>query len=144
MERGKGSSGISYVEAIIFCGILAVVAMFFYSNYFKMKERSRMRVALTYVKETLPSALESYKIDIGDFPSDEHGLEALFSPPAGLEKQWKGPYLPGKKLLDPWGNEYLYTYPSTQGDGQYDLWSRGKDGIPSADDIANWRMENDK
>ncbi|MBR4597748.1 MAG: type II secretion system major pseudopilin GspG [Opitutales bacterium] len=144
MEKGKRRANFSLVEMLIFFGIFAVVVLFFYSNYFKMKERSRMRVAQTYIQETLPSALEAYKIDIGEYPADEQGLEALLSAPLGLEKKWKGPYIPCKKLLDPWGNDYLYTFPSTQGDGEYDLWSRGPDGIPSADDIANWKIEKNE
>ena len=141
MERGKRGAALSFVEILIFCGIFAIVVLFFYSNYFKMKERSRFNVARTYVLETLPSALEAYKIDIGEFPTDEQGLEALLASPIGLEAKWKGPYLSSRNLKDPWGNDYLYTYPGTLSGADYDLWSLGEDGLPSVDDIANWKIE---
>ena len=127
---------------MILLGIIFVLCAFFYTNYFKLMDKSRLIVARTYVLETLPSALESFKIDVGDYPADDQGLEALTYPPVGIEHKWKGPYISKDNLRDPWGNDYLYTYPSTQGDGDFDVWSLGKDGIPSADDITNWRMEN--
>ncbi len=133
---------VSVVEVMILLGIIFILCAFFYTNYFKLMERSRLEVARTYVLETLPSALEAFKIDTGDYPADDQGLEALTFPPVGLEYKWKGPYLSTDNLKDPWGSDYLYTYPSTQGNGDYDVWSLGKDGVPSADDISNWNTEN--
>ena len=144
MAEGKRARALSFVEILIFCGIFAILCVFFYSNYFKMNERSRFNVARTYVFETLPKALESYKLDVGEFPADEQGLEALLAPPIGVEAKWKGPYLSDGNLKDPWGNDYLYTYPSTQGDCEYDLWSRGSDGITSDDDISNWKKRQEE
>ena len=144
MERNKPDKflAMSVVEMMILLGIIFVLCAFFYTNYFKLMDKSRLIVARTYVLETLPSALESFKIDVGDYPADDQGLEALTYPPVGIEHKWKGPYISKDNLRDPWGNDYLYTYPSTQGDGDFDVWSLGKDRIPSADDITNWRMEN--
>jgi general secretion pathway protein G len=49
---------------------------------------------------------------------------------------WKGPYLKNKPL-DPWGREYKYRFPGEH-NSEYDLYSLGKDGVESADDITNW------
>ena len=54
---------------------------------------------------------------------------------------WKGPYL--KRSLspkDPWGNNYVYTYPGEHGD--YDMVSYGADGNSGGDgedkDVRSW------
>ncbi|MBN1930276.1 MAG: type II secretion system protein GspG [Desulfobacterales bacterium] len=42
--------------------------------------------------------------------------------------------------MDPWGNDYIYTYPGTH--GEYDLFSCGKDGKLGGEgedaDITSW------
>ncbi len=53
-------------------------------------------------------ALERYKVDVGRYPSDDHGLEALFQ--SFNLKSWRGPYVP--PLLpkrDPWGSKFIYS-----------------------------------
>ena len=43
--------------------------------------------------------------------------------------------------LDPWGNSYIYEYPSRKG-LKYDIYTLGADGMPGGDgenlDIGNW------
>lgn len=51
-------------------------------------------------------------------------------------------YFPNETIprTDPWGNDYVYTYPGTH--GKYDLFSCGKDGKPGGEgedaDITSW------
>ena len=78
------------------------------------------------------TALKMFRMDNGFYPSTAQGLNALiFAPISGtLPENYKdGGYL-GKKTLDadPWGNEYIYIFPGTQGD--YDIISYGADGEP--------------
>ena len=54
-------------------------------------------------------------------------------------KNWKGPYLE-KKPVDPWKNLYQYRSPGDYRD-DYDLFSLGRDGIESGDDVVNWEEE---
>lgn len=59
--------------------------------------------------ELLASALESYHLDIGEYPTSQQSLEALLKPPQFIKSQWKGPYL--KKLTlpkDAWGKDFIY------------------------------------
>jgi general secretion pathway protein G len=63
-------------------------------------------------------------------------LNALLSQPASVQN-WNGPYIE-KKPLDPWGIEYKYKCPGEHRAADYDLYSLGKDGVESADDIKNW------
>ena len=58
------------------------------------------------------------------------------------QKKWNGPYIEDPtKLKDPWGEDYQYRFPSqSQGEGKYDLWSKGPDRQDGTDDdITNWK-----
>ncbi len=80
----------------------------------------------------LMTNLQFYKVDVGSFPSDELGLDALLNRPDG-ENTWQGPYV-GKEsqLFDPWGNKYLYRS-SNDGDTA-EVYSLGADGVEGGDD----------
>jgi len=47
------------------------------------------------------TALGSYKLDTGTFPSTEEGLQALRVKPNN-QPQWQGAYLPQEIPVDPW------------------------------------------
>ncbi len=88
------------------------------------------------IQTNIATALKLYELDNGCFPTTEEGLNALLSQPASVGN-WNGPYTK-KKPLDPWGMEYKYKCPGEHRTADYDLYSLGKDGIESADDIKNW------
>lgn len=76
--------------------------------------------------ENLASSLEIYKLDVGDFPTQEQGLGALVAQPDGVDS-WLGPYLRKDTVpLDPWGNAYLYSV--TDSGERIVVESYGKDG----------------
>ena len=76
--------------------------------------------------ENLVSALEIYRLDIGEFPTQQDGLNALITAPKNASN-WHGPYLRKNKVpKDPWGNDYMYTL-SDSGQ-QVIVRSFGKDG----------------
>ena len=79
--------------------------------------------------------IKSFQLHTGEFPQS---LEDLVSNP-GLGDKWRGPYT-SRDFVDPWGNPYLYCYPSKKNqNGDFDFWSAGPDGQSgTADDIGNW------
>ena len=97
--------------------------------------------------EGLATALRLYKLDSGNYPDTEQGLQALVEKPetGNLAGKWhKGGYLEkGKVPLDPWGNEFVYLSPGMHGD--YEIISYGADGVPSGEDknqdINSWEIE---
>lgn len=137
----KDFGSASFVDALIFFSIFVILGLFFYTNYYKVIENSRMKIANTNVLETLPGALETFMIDVGDYPTTTQGLDALLTAPNGTEDRWKGPYIT-TGIIDPWGSEYQYVYPSIHEDVNFDIWSFGKDKIQSSDDIVNWDNSN--
>lgn len=53
------------------------------------------------------TVLETYRSDVGSFPTEEQGLEALWTDPG--VRGWNGPYLSKDVPLDPWGVPYRYS-----------------------------------
>jgi general secretion pathway protein G len=52
------------------------------------------------------AALDAYKADVEDLPTETQGLPALWANP-GIHG-WNGPYLRLEIPLDPWGVPYRY------------------------------------
>ena len=100
-------------------------------------EQAKVSAAQADISANIATGLKLYELDNGSYPSTaDGGLNALASKPAGASN-WNGPYIE-KKPLDPWGREYTYRSPGTHRAYDYDLYSLGKDGTESADDVKNW------
>ena len=101
-------------------------------------EQARVAVSQADVDLNIATALKLYELDNGSFPTTDEGLNALLAAPS-TAKRWKGPYLE-KAPVDPWNNPYKYKSPGTH-HTDYDLYSLGKDGTESADDVTNWQTQ---
>lgn len=125
--RKASRAGLTLVEMIVVLAIIAVVAVLIVPNVIGRPDEARVTVAKTDLK-TIASALRIYRLDNGDYPTTEQGLEALVTRPttAPEPRAWASDgYLP-ELPVDPWGNPYVYRSPG-QG-GAFDLLSYGKDG----------------
>jgi general secretion pathway protein G len=96
-------------------------------------EQARMAAAGADINANIATGL---KLDNGNFPSTAEGLGALLVKPSSA-RNWNGPYLE-RKPLDPWGRDYEYKSPGEHRKSDYDLYSLGKDGVESPDDVSNW------
>jgi general secretion pathway protein G len=109
---------------ILIIGLLtAVVAPRFLGQISKSETTAAMAQL-----DALDKALQSYRIDIGRFPSSAQGLRALTVQPSD-EPRWRGPYMKGEVPPDPWGSPYQYRFPGTAG-RDFDLLSHGRDKAP--------------
>lgn len=99
-------------------------------------KQTRVTEAKADIVANIATGLKLYELDNGNFPTTEEGLNALLAKPASAPN-WNGPYFE-KKPIDPWGREYKYKCPGVYRKAGYDLYSLGKDGIESADDVKNW------
>ena len=88
-----------------------------------------------------------YKLDNGQYPTTEQGLQALVEAPTvgALARKWRtGGYLEKNKIpKDPWDFDFVYISPGLHGD--FDLTSYGPDhqagGEGKDADINNWELE---
>ena len=135
LKRG----GFTLLELLIVMIIIGLLAALIGPKMIGRVGESRQTVAKQQI-EGFSSALEMYKLDTTKYPTQEQGLEALVIQPQG-STSWKGSYLKKKFIpKDPWGNNYVYTYPGEHGD--YDIVSYGADGNSGGDgedkDVASW------
>ncbi len=131
--------GFTLIELLIVMVILGLLAALVAPRMFGKAEKSKQKAAKAQIS-LFETAIDTYRLDVGRFPTTDQGLEALRAQPDGAEK-WDGPYLPKQIPLDPWGNEYEYKSPGDHGD--YDITSYGADGSPGGEDdnedIVNWK-----
>ena len=126
--------------------ILGILATFIVPRIMGEPEKAK-RVKARIQIESLETALKSYKLDNGFYPTTEQGLQALVEKPesAPVPKNWrKGGYIEkGKIPKDPWGNDFVYLSPGAHGD--YDIICYGADGVPGGEDnnkdINSWEVE---
>ena len=111
-------------------------------SLWKKADAAKVTAARTQMQSFM-TALGTYKLDTGNFPSTEQGLQALRVKPQDLN-QWNGPYLEKEIPKDPWGHDYLYKYPSEHGD-EPEIISLGADGQPGGEgnnaDIISWKNQ---
>ena len=60
--------------------------------------------------DQLLTALRTYRLDVGAFPTEEQGLQALRTDPG--VRRWNGPYVEKDIPVDPWGVPYRYGIPN--------------------------------
>jgi general secretion pathway protein G len=141
-RRNRGRAGITLIEMLVVVTIIALFAALVAPRMFKQSDRAKVTAARAQINSFM-TALGSYKLDTGVFPSTEEGLQALRLAPANIS-QWQGPYLPQEIPVDPWGHPYLYKFPGEHGD-EPDLVCYGADGQPGGDginaDIVSWKSQ---
>ena len=141
-RRNRGRAGITLIEMLVVVTIIALFAALVAPRMFKQSDRAKVTAARAQINSFM-TALGSFKLDTGIFPSTEEGLQALRTPPPNLA-QWQGPYLPQEIPVDPWGHPYLYKFPGEHGD-EPDLVCYGADGQPGGDginaDIVSWKSQ---
>lgn len=121
--RAKGFTLLELLVVMVIIGLLAGYVGPRYFSQIGKTERSTARAQI----EGLSRALDTYRLDVGHYPTTEQGLAALSTAPAN-EAKWAGPYLQKGLPADPWGRAYVYRQPSATAGQDYDLMSLGKDG----------------
>ena len=133
------AAAFTLIELLLVLVILAVLAAVVVPKFTNRTEQARITAAKTDIS-MLSTALDTFEVDNGRYPTNEEGLEALVNAPSGATN-WKGPYIKRGVPNDPWGRPYIYRYPGTNNSHSYDLYSFGPDGREGNDDIDNWSKQ---
>jgi general secretion pathway protein G len=120
-------SGFTLLELLVVIVIIGLLAAYVGPKYFAQLGKSEVTIAKAQM-EAFEKSLDTYRLDVGRYPSTEEGLAALMVAPAAAGAKWNGPYLKKGIPLDPWGNPYQYRAPGAK--GEYEILSTGKDGQP--------------
>ncbi len=124
--KHRSRKGFSLIELLIVIAIMGVLASIIAPEMFGKVDSSSRKAAVAQMK-LLETALDTYRLDTGNYPKT---LQELIK---SEQKNWDGPYLPKEVPTDPWGNPYVYTAPGTGGKA-FDLMSYGKDGVAGGTD----------
>jgi general secretion pathway protein G len=87
---------------------------------------------------TLRTQLEIYKQMNGSYPTTEQGLHALVGIPTSspIPEHWQKLVFEDT-ILDAWKRPFVYRFPSSKDSNSFDLFSLGRNGVESDDDMRN-------
>jgi general secretion pathway protein G len=133
----RKNRAFTLIELLVVILILAILAALIVPRVVNRTGDAKRAKAASDVA-TLTSLLQQYRVDNDKYPTTEQGLAALRVQPSDAPN-WRGPYTSKDIPTDPWGNEYVYEAPGSNGD--FDLLSYGADGAPGGEgdaaDITN-------
>ncbi|HSZ52280.1 MAG TPA: type II secretion system major pseudopilin GspG [Caulobacteraceae bacterium] len=138
-RRSSPEAGFTLLELLVVLAILGLLAAIVAPQVLRYLGASRSQAAKVQV-ENISASLDQFDMDVGRYPSQQEGLDALIQAPSGVAN-WNGPYLRRPTALtDPWGQKYLYRIPGRHGDA--DVYTLGSDhaegGTGEAKDVGNW------
>jgi len=130
-------AGFTLLEVLIVLAIIALVAAVVGPRLLAQFDKSKVTAASIQAR-SLSSALETLRLDLGRYPTQDEGLALLSAPPqSGAEAggAWQGPYLETALPNDPWGHPYVYE-PSADPTARPRIVSLGADGKPGGTGIS--------
>ena len=135
----KNKNAFTLVELLVVIMIIALLASMVAPNLFGKLDDAQRKTTQSQLAN-LSTALDSFRLDMGRYPTTEEGLNILSIKQSSLKK-WNGPYLTKKLKGDAWDTPYVYKNPGKNGN-EYELLSYGADskegGSDKNADISVW------
>ncbi|MFG0306833.1 MAG: type II secretion system major pseudopilin GspG [Phycisphaerales bacterium JB040] len=141
--------GFTLIEILIVLAIVLLLAGLVSVSLFGRRDQADIQITQVNLN-TLSDALDQFRLDYRRYPTEEEGLEVLWSKetldPDADQAVWSK-YLSEPMTADQWGNPYGYSTEDdeyslasdpmdTEGDTgpSYRLWSNGPDGEEGTED----------
>jgi len=140
-RKSKIENGFTLVELLLVLVILATLAAIVLPRFTGTSQRARVTATVTQIS-TFKTALNAYEVDMGTYPKS---LNDLLQVPPNAGQNWHGPYLDSDTIpKDPWGNDYIYTFPGKHNPTSFDIMSLGPNGQSGNGEgiICNWTTGN--
>ncbi len=142
-------SAFTLIELLVVIAIIGILASMILATAGYVQEKAARSRAEAEIA-ALSAALESYKVDNGDYPLGTNAvnapnkflMDALMPTNTGTKVYFefnKGMTNTVSSVVDPFGATYRYQYPGNtnrSGSNFFDLWSAGKK--PSETNEAKW------
>ena len=117
-KQKQNEMGFSLIELLIVMVIMGLLAALVGPRMFGKVGKSKQNAARSQMA-LLETALDTYRLDVGKYPSDLQSLRTSDG------EKWDGPYLPKSVPQDPWGNPYVY---KRTDNGEVEMISLGANG----------------
>lgn len=147
----KRAEGFTFIETMAVLAIGAVLSAGSIVSASRLVAMARKNSARNQISQ-FSSALQTYFLDRGRFPTTEQGIKALWEKPVlyPVPENWNGPYIDREPGKDPWGRDFEYissessSLPSEVPAGlPFVLISYGADGQIGGEgeggDIVSWK-----
>jgi len=135
----RSRAGFTLIEMMVVMVIIGLLMALVGPRFIAQSEKAQAKAARAQI-ELLGTALDTFRLDIGRYPSTQEGLAALREQVHGINR-WDGPYLKKEVPNDPWDRPYYYRSPGENG-RPYELFSYGADGAPGGTsndtDVTSW------
>lgn len=132
-RQRRFKSGFTMVELMAVLIILGLLATAVVMNFTGRVEKARVETTKANLK-LLHNAILQFKMDTGQYPSEEDGLYALIEQPADVRNWQSGGYLETTDIpVDGWGNDFEYIRFPESGK-PFAIKSYGADGEPGGEE----------
>jgi len=128
----NSKKGFTIIELMVVITIIGILASLVAPKFMGKLETAKVKTTKAQL-EMFSTALDSFNLDVGRYPTEEEGLKVLWVKNNNI-KGYDGPYLPKPVEADAWGNPYHYK--TGINDHPYDIVSYGKDGKSGGEDNA--------
>ena len=128
-------AGFTLVEILVVIAIISLLAGVVLLNIAPQLGMGKQAAAKAQI-QVFASAIDTYHMANGRYPTQAQGLEALVRKPTQEpvpENYPESGYLNGRTIpLDPWKHPYIYLTPGRQNE-PFEILSYGADGEPGGD-----------
>ena len=129
-QAPRRRAGFTLLELLVVLAIIGLIAAFIGPEVLNQLSGAKTDAARIQMKN-VEASLDLYRLDMGRYPTQEEGLQALVRTPEQSPK-WRGPYLKSAEgLKDPWGQPFNYRRPGRE--KEYDIFTYGADQAEGGD-----------
>ena len=125
-------AGFSLIELMIVIGIMGLLIGIVAPKLMGKFDQAKVETTRIQMKQ-ISSTLKSYRLDCGQYPTSDQGLDALITKPSSgpeCKNYAPGGYMDKKVPKDAWDMDYLYTSDGTT----FEIKSTGADKKPGGAD----------
>ena len=118
------AAGFTLIEIMVVVVILGILGALIVPNVIGRPDQAKVEAAKSDLR-AISTALEMYRMDNGNYPSSDQGLDALVTQPSGYPeaRRWNPDGYLQKVPKDPWDEPYLYV----SEDNSYDVYTFARD-----------------
>jgi len=125
-------AGFSLIELMIVIGIMGLLIGIVAPKLMGKFDQAKVETTRIQMKQ-ISSTLKSYRLDCGQYPTTDQGLDVLVNKPSSgpeCKNYAPGGYMDKKVPKDAWDMDYLYTSDGTT----FEIKSTGADKKPGGTD----------